>query len=292
MARFSWRHRNDCFAVLSSGALRSAGSRQVLVIVAIVLLSCSTSHAWNEPGGDSRDAAPVRREAITTNQSVSLETDQSGQAEQANLAVEVAPPEARPAENQPARSGENRDSVASRRTSRQIKRLGVSDINSDSTDSSPWYRTGLGALAIVLSVIGGLVWLLRKWVPSARVDDSAILKTVARTTLSPKHSAALLQLGRRFILVGVSPDSVKVLSEINEENEVADLYARLGTGGRKADTAFEDLLGQEAQTYDDESEPSDSDERRVGGGRPSVPLGDLLTRVRSLQSRWKAGSKR
>ena len=94
--------------------------------------------------------------------------------------------------------------------------LGDGAINERST---PWYRTGIGALAVVLALVAGAYWVVRRWMPSARTVDAGVMKLVGRTGLTPKQSLALVQVGRRYVVVGVSPDRLDSLCEISETHK-------------------------------------------------------------------------
>ena len=151
----------------------------------------------------------------------------------------------------------------------------------------PWYRTGIGALSIVLAVIAAAVWCVRRWMPTFGGTDCAVLNVVGRAGLSPKHSVALVSLGRRFVLVGLSGDRMTRICEVSDPQEVADLTLRLSQSG-SGDTAkaFESLLTGEVNEYANDPKPatrgvSRAKDRQGNAGRE--PLSALLKRLRSLQ---------
>jgi len=151
---------------------------------------------------------------------------------------------------------------------------------------TPWYRSGVGALAIVLALIGGLVWALRRWVPAAQGRESRIIRVVGRASLSPKHSAALICVGRRFVLVGMSGEHVNTLCEISEADEVAELSLRTDTVPTQEAEGFERLLIEEAADYRQPvvGEAKDAGPTAAETVRTRKPLSDLLHRLRTLQS--------
>ncbi len=158
----------------------------------------------------------------------------------------------------------------------------------------PWYRTGIGALSIVLVVIGAAVWCVRRWMPTFGGTGCAVLNVVGRVGLSPKHSVALVSLGRRFVLVGLSGDRMTRICEVSDPQEVAELTLRLGqtgstgkpvsTGGEAK--AFESLLAGEVNEYASVPKPADNGASRATERRGKAsrePVGALLERLRSLQ---------
>jgi flagellar biosynthetic protein FliO len=154
------------------------------------------------------------------------------------------------------------------------------------TKSTPWYRTGIGALGIVLASIVAAVWAFKRWVPAVRAADGGLLRVVGRTSLTPKHSLALVRMGRRFVLVGVSGDRLSRLCEVSDPEEVAELAARAGIGTTPSTNAFDNLLLHEAASYEEPDEPElAGGDRSDGpdGGRVSRSLTGLLTRLRSVR---------
>lgn len=145
------------------------------------------------------------------------------------------------------------------------------------TASVPWYRNGLGSLAIVLAAIALAYYLLRRWMPSTKARETGLLRVVARTHLTAKQHAALIQLGRRFVLVGVSPDRLTILTEIRDADEVAELAAR---SGARSIQAFDEQLMDEATLYEGmKDEPAS----RHAVGKHGEPVKDLLAKLRKLR---------
>jgi flagellar biogenesis protein FliO len=156
---------------------------------------------------------------------------------------------------------------------------------------TPWHRTGLGALAIVLALIGAGYALLRKYAPGARTPGTDAVRVVGRTPLSPKHSLALVRVGRRFVLIGVAGDRVTPLSEVTDPHEVAELAALSGDTLQASATRFDATLLKEALGFDGEPreygghDPADEPGAARDPRTPSrYSVTDLLGRLRRLQS--------
>lgn len=151
------------------------------------------------------------------------------------------------------------------------------------TGNTPWYRSGIGALSIVLAVIVGVFFVMRRFVPAMRAPEGEVLKVVARATLTPKQTLSLIQLGRRFVLVAISAGRVDMLCEVNDTDEVAELM--MATGARFPGSAgrFDARLRQETANYDasavDELEDATDSVQRERGRAVS----DLLARLKTLQ---------
>ncbi len=163
----------------------------------------------------------------------------------------------------------------------------------DQSASVPWYRTGIGALSIVLCLMVGLYFMARKWVPSIRVADSRAINVVARSAITPKHQAALIQIGRRFVLVGISGEQMTTLCEVTNPEEIAELTTRVGLTQSPHATGFENVLSRETEGYVEpavdpmmETLPgADPHQERRTGWLKTPALSELKNKLRSLQRR-------
>ena len=113
----------------------------------------------------------------------------------------------------------------------------------------PWYRSSLIGLAVVLGLILLVSRVLRRYVPAVRALGGEGLRVVQRTPLSSKQSVALVQVGQRMVLIGITPDHVSSLAVIDDPEECARLRARTTAAG-KAGSNFEAVLSQEADKFD------------------------------------------
>lgn len=153
----------------------------------------------------------------------------------------------------------------------------------------PWYRNGLLSLVVVLAVIAAVVYLVRRLVPSVRMLNGGAIEILGRNHLTPKQSLALVRVGQRVLLVGISAERLSTLCEIKRPEEVAELlvYApgRRSTSGREPTGRFEGLLGEVAGEFEepdrslDETVPGRSEPLDRAKGR----LQGLLSRLRTLQ---------
>lgn len=169
----------------------------------------------------------------------------------------------------------------SRRTTSALS-AGEADRNGKTVS---WLPTELVPLAMVLGVVGIVFYALRRWMPSMRGREGTLIRTVARATLTPKHSVALLHLPRRFVLVGIGPDRVTPLCDIRDPEEVAALIARTAPAAEKKDVAFEELLRE--QTEDEvesvEEDASVADEADRVRGSAAHRIETLLESLREKQ---------
>ena len=149
-------------------------------------------------------------------------------------------------------------------------------------------------MGIVLAVIGVAVWCVRRYMPTFGGTGCAVLNVVGRAGLSPKHSVALVSLGRRFVLVGLSGDRMTRICEVSDPQEVAELTLRLGQSGSTGKpvltdgkaNAFESLLTGEVNEYAKVPNAANGDSSRAKDRRGKAlkePLSALLERLRSLQ---------
>lgn len=155
----------------------------------------------------------------------------------------------------------------------------------------PWYRNGLLSLVIVLAVIGGVAYLVRRLVPSVRTFSGGAIEILGRQHLSPKQSLALVRVGQRMLLVGISAERLTTLCQIDQPEEVAELLVQAPNRrpprgqGRTAqfDELLSDLAGDFAEPDRGLSETVPGRSERLDHARGRVQ--GLLSRLRALQQR-------
>ena len=179
-----------------------------------------------------------------------------------------APSASEPISNEPTLS----------RPRKATRKLGVETVTHSPGESVPWYRTGLGAMTIVLALLGVLYWGARRWVPSVKTASNAAMTVVARSAVTPKHSLATVQWGRRFVLVGVSNDRMDTLAEVSEPTEAAELAGTLGVRWPAGTSSFDETLMTESSAFD---EPTESN---PGPSSKPTAVQDLLKRLKTLRS--------
>lgn len=123
-------------------------------------------------------------------------------------------------ENQPIGAGSKRPERSAR-----------SAFSSTSAGKNWWFE-GIMSLAAVLMLVGILAYVVRKWLPGARQLDRAGLEILGKTHLSPKQSLAVVKIGRRLVMIGITPDRISSLATIDEPAEVAAMLADFSGAGR------------------------------------------------------------
>ena len=123
---------------------------------------------------------------------------------------------------------------------------------------SQWGRTA-GALAIVIALILGLRFVLRRLSSSARGSTATAAKAMnvlAKLTPLPRQHLLLVQVGRRLVMVGSGPGGMSRLCEITDPDEVACLIevARTGKG-----ELFADLIRKRTDEFDSTAPKTDDD---------------------------------
>ena len=72
-------------------------------------------------------------------------------------------------------------------------------------------QTTLG-LAVVLALIFGAAWLLRRVLPAGR--SGALIKIVASQPLGQRERVVLIEVGEQWLLLGVAPGTVNALQTL------------------------------------------------------------------------------
>jgi len=152
------------------------------------------------------------------------------------------------------------------------------------TPAVPWYRGPYAALAGVLVIIAVLTVLARRFVPTVRPMGGGALRVVGRVPVGAKQSAALLQVGRRVVLVGIGPDGLRTLTEITDAQEVALLLGKSSSAAPAEN--FDHLLAEELEAYDATEEDAETPQEAARESLQATrgQLESLRSRIRALQS--------
>lgn len=155
-----------------------------------------------------------------------------------------------------------------------------SEIARRSRGGAAWSYTDLMPLGVVLGLIILVAAVIKKYLPNKGLVGSSggLLEVVARTPVSPKQSVTLVRIGRRFLLLGVSPERITTLCMVDDAQGSAELMADLSS--RRPDSsasAFAKSFNDEAGEFDEESDEFEPN-RGVGGS-----VRGLLEKVRQMK---------
>jgi flagellar biogenesis protein FliO len=96
---------------------------------------------------------------------------------------------------------------------------------------SSWLNVA-GSLAAVLGLFFLLAWALRKTTPVAcPLLPTEVVEVLGRAPLASRQQVHLIRLGRKLVLVSVTPAGVEALCEVTDAEE-ADRLAGLCRQGR------------------------------------------------------------
>jgi len=210
--------------------------------------------------GDSADLPqPPAAAVVTPSSGVPIDADHPSEDSLPNVKDD---PPAADAQGPPADAAFKSD----RLRAKVLKRASPSSSES-TTRERPWYRSSFVALAAVVGLILLVSYLLRRYVPAVRVLGGGMLNVVQRTPLSSKQSIALVQVGRRMVLIGITPDHINSLSVIEDAEECAYLRDRAGKDAGRSRPGFDKLLSVEADRFDREPLEVPIDRTAPAGGR-------------------------
>ena len=159
-----------------------------------------------------------------------------------------------------------------------------------------------GALAIVLTLIFALRWLLKRSMHGAGMPGATnAVQVLTRSPVSPRQQVLLVRVGRRLLVVSDCNGQLSPLSEITDPDEVAALVGQLRDEKlTAASTSFGNLLGRWRRGAGD----GDEVEEEFPRAAPDVPeraeddddpaavaasqeISGLVERVRLLSSQFK-----
>ncbi|MEM9187283.1 MAG: flagellar biosynthetic protein FliO [Planctomycetota bacterium] len=124
-------------------------------------------------------------------------------------------------------------------------RSSLSELTWDSFSNESLTTTG-AALAIVLGLVMLMAWVWRRAAPrSTRPLPEDVVSIVGRVPLAGKQVAQLIKIGGKLVLVSLTPEGAKPLTEITDPQEVARLLGLCEQASpHSATAAFRDVFDE------------------------------------------------
>jgi flagellar biosynthetic protein FliO len=140
------------------------------------------------------------------------------------------------------------------------------------------------ALVLALIVAAALAW--RKWSPrSKRFGAGGVINVLASHYLSPKQSLCLVRLGRRMLLIGVTPERISTVAEIQQPQEASEILAAIERARPSSFTSVFTRLSKGEPVENATAEPIEEQaaiaDRQLA--RTGTAVRDLISRVRGLR---------
>jgi flagellar protein FliO/FliZ len=106
--------------------------------------------------------------------------------------------------------------------------------------------TVVSSLAIVLGLLFGVTWLMRRAAPAgSQLLPSDVVQVLGRAMLSPRQPMQLVRIGDKLVLIASTPGGVQTLTEITDRAEVERLAAACEAArGGSATGTFRQVLSQ------------------------------------------------
>jgi flagellar biosynthetic protein FliO len=141
-----------------------------------------------------------------------------------------------------------------------------------------WRFTDIFPLLAVLGLIVAAALVVRRFLPArVTLGSGGAMEVLARLPVGAKQQLVLVRLGRRVLLLGVSPERMTMLCEVDDADQAATLLGEVASvrpGSSLA--AFDNSFDEEAGRYLDEA--IGEDVTMAAGGQ----VRGLLEKVRKL----------
>lgn len=115
--------------------------------------------------------------------------------------------------------------------------------------ASSWYRNPVFSLTLVLGLIAVIATILKRSLRRAGVATGSSIRVLSRTPLGVKQSLALVQVGQRVVLLGLTGERISALCQMDDAEEVARLRAGCMAGAEGRDGTFVRALSGETARY-------------------------------------------
>ena len=134
-------------------------------------------------------------------------------------------------------------------------------------------------LILIVAMVVGLLFVLKKIIPgSHRIFDSPAIEIIGKSHLSQKQAIYLAKLGRRLLVLGVAENSVNLLAEMDDADEINSIRAINAQGGKESVTnAFKSVFKRK------------QGELTAAGASHDKTVQGELDKIQSMVDDWEAG---
>lgn len=240
----------------------------------------------------SAGAAPINE----TNSAPAAPSAEAAATPSPSLTGQAAPASPAPPGGQPAATSQPTDFDRSGIEGQPLGHGGTGaagrtgGISARPSDSSSWWRT-LGALVLVVTLILGMRWFLRRTSRGRSPSGGGqVIEILSRTSISARQSLLLIRVGQRMLVVGAG-ETMTTLAEIDDPTQVAELLGSVEQArSNSLSNTFARALGQwRSSSVDfagqlDEAGASGQpgQDSPPGTSDPRTPAGGAADRLRSM----------
>jgi flagellar biogenesis protein FliO len=145
------------------------------------------------------------------------------------------------------------------------------------------YLRTLGWLVLVVGLAVGSIFLLRRFSPGAiPPQNRKLVQVIGRGALGPKHQVVVTRVGERILMLGLAPDTIVPLGEVEDPREVVRMTPPEETfAGR--------ITLSEAAYREDDAEQGDTDDKNLEPYRREIDRLRGMVEVWQRQDRIDAG---
>lgn len=160
---------------------------------------------------------------------------------------------------------------------------------SGGADGGNWVLNTLAALGVVIGLVFGLRWLLRRGgVVSTAAPRGSVVEVLSRTTVAPRSHVVLMRVGQRILIVSDSSAGMRTLGQVEEPEEVAELLGSIDSSSPTSMSAsFQGAMKKLSGQWSDAEGAGDADASFDDG----VTMDRTRGAVSSLRSRLSMLSK-
>lgn len=94
-------------------------------------------------------------------------------------------------------------------------------------DTGTGMLRALGGLAAVLATFAAFAWLMRRFAPGGMKRQGHLLRTVAALSVGQKENVVVVEIGEQWLVLGVAPGRVQMLSQVPRQETAAAQPAAL-----------------------------------------------------------------
>ena len=139
---------------------------------------------------------------------------------------------------------------------------------------------------VICAVFAAIIWLVKRYLPGHKqLFNHPSMEVLGRTHLDQRRYVSLVRVGRRILVVGVSPDSISSLSEVTDGAEVAEILEQARPKTEAGKSVFQKLFQRHVVEVEQARAEGDFQEKK------DALIGDMAALRNRLQTQGQGGDK-
>lgn len=167
---------------------------------------------------------------------------------------------------------------------------GAADKDKASSLGDGWLLSTLAALGVVLALVFGIRWLLRRGgIVTKLAPQGSVVEVLSRTTVAPRSHVLLMRVGQRILVVSDSSAGMRTLASVQDPEEFSELLGAVDASKPASmSKSFNGVMKKLSGQWSDSDEAEFEGENDIDAMADGVGMDKTRSAITSVRGRLAA----